>query len=300
LVFYFGLFLPIVFITASLSLTRKEQLFNSLISSVAILFLYYLGLLLNRSIGVLGFLNFEPIPYFNGFESPSTIAILLLFLFGLMMSSVFFRKSLKNSLSPWSLAHIYLCIFLVTAFVTTENLLIFLFACESFIWLNFYQFNSGNENKSTLYFQSATSTGILLILTVFLGLLENISLSEMSYSLENMSKISLSYVSGTIYSTQTLFFMMSSLYIALKISFLIHLLTYRFFEKSIKLPGVLLSLFGVPAILYCFLYQQSHFYNLAFEEYGDVSIIFCILLILTLFLLQFQKQLSSWSKKWTN
>lgn len=299
MVFYFGLFLPLVFITASVSLTKKAQLFNSLLSSVSILFIYYVVLLLNRTVGGMSFLNYEEVLYFNGFESAQTVATLLLFLFGLMMSAVFFRKSIKDSLTPWSLAHIYFSLFLVTAFVASENLLIFLFACESFIWLNIYQLNSV-EDKRSLYFQSSISTGTLLILTVFLGLLESISLSEMTYSLENLSKISLSYVSGTIYSTQTLFFVMALIYAVLKVSFLLHMLTLRWVEKSVKLSGLMLTVLGVPTIIYCFYTQQSHFYDLAYEEYGNIAVGLCALFIVVFQAFQFQNYIFSWSKKWTD
>ena len=248
----------------------------------------------------MSFLSYEKVPYFNGFESTLIVLVLLLFMFGLMMSAVFFREGLKRALTPWALAHIYFCIFLVTIFVTSENLLVFLFTCESFIWLNFYRLNFVQDNRRSLYFQSFASTGILLVLTVFLGLLENISLSEITYNIENLSKISLSYVSGTIYSTQTLFFIMALFYIVLKISFLLHVLILKLFEKSIKVPELLLIILGIPTIIYCFYSQQFHFYGLAYEEYGGFAIGFCILFIFIFHAFQFQNYISSWSKKWTD
>ena len=298
--FYFGLFLPLVFITASFSLTQKQQLFNSLLSSVSILFIFFLGLLLNRTVGVLSFLNFEEVVYFNGFESPKTVAIMVVFLFVFMMSSVFFRGNLKRSLTPWSLALVYASIFLVTTLVATQNLLIFLFACESFIWLNLFQLNTSKENKKSLYFQSSISTALLLVLTIFFGLLESISLSEMTYSAENLSKLSLSYVSGTIYSTQTLFFIMASIYVALKSSFLLHIITLKLVEKNIKLTGLLLVILGIPTIVYCFYSHQSHFYELAYKEYGVIALASSIVGVLALYLYHFQNHFFAWSRKWTD
>ena len=291
--------MPLVFIVASVFCFKGGQLFNGLLSSVAILFIYYVGLLLNRTVGGMGFLNYEQVAHFNGFESATTVAILLLFLFVFMVNLIFSRESLKKSLTLWNLANIYLCFFLVTAFVTSENLLVFLFACESFIWLNLYQLNSTGKNKKALYFQSSISTSLLMILTVFLGLLEKLSLFEMTYNIQNLSKINLSYVSGTIYSTQTLFFIMALAYIALKASFLLHILTLKLIEKNIAPLNFLLMVLGAPTIVYCFSSQQVHFYDLVCKEYGVYAIAFLVVSVMAFYIFHFQNQILFWSRKWT-
>lgn len=296
MVFYFGLFLPLVFVSTSFALTKKEQLFNSLLSSVSILMLFYLGLLINRTIGGLSFLNYEAVKFFNGFESISSVITMVLFLFGFLMTLVFFRKPLKESLTSFILAQVYICLFLVTAIVTSKNILIFLFVCESFLWLNLFQIKATENNRKFLYFLSSASTAILLVLTVFLGLLENISLSEMTYGLDNLEKISLSYVSGTLYSTQTLFFIMVLAYIALRLSFVLQVLIDRITEKNIQFSSLALILLGVPITIYCLLNQQAHFYELVYRDYGSIAIGFTALLIGIFGLAQFQKKLLSWSK----
>jgi len=296
LVFYFGLFLPLVFITACFSLDKKEQLFNSLFVSVSILFVYYTGLLLNRSFEILNFLDFEKIPYLNGFESSFTIATLWVFLLGFMLGAILFKKNFLETLTPWSLANIYLCFFLITLTVASENLLVFLFACESFVWLNLSKIRLQKYSIKSIYFQSYLSTCLLLVLTIFLGLLESISLSEMTYGLENLSRISLSFVSGTIYSTQTLFFIMALLYVALKLSLLLKVIALKVLETELSWATFLMIVLGLPALLFCFYNQQVRFYDLACKEYGVVGLIGLVLTVIIIQVLSFKNYIKPWSQ----
>lgn len=295
MVFYFGLLLPLVFAAASLAITKKEQLLVSLISSFSILLLFYMGLLLNRTVGILSFLDFESVEYFSGLESPAGVAIIMIFLVVSLLLTIFFKKDVSKTISPLTLAASYISIFFITALVSSNNLMVFLFACESLIWFNLFQFESKVENRKFLYFLTAIATSLLLILTIFLGLLESIFLSEMTYNLENLSKISLSYVSGTIYSTQTLFYMIAGAYVVLRISFLIKMISLIVFSEKIRTLGSFIVAISIPVTLLCFILNQSTFYSLVCEEYGSYAVFISVISIAVISFFSFKNLNSSWS-----
>jgi len=298
LISYFGLFLPLIFIVSCFTLKNKKQMFTSLVVSLSFMLTFYLFTYINQIFEFINLSDEFKIKNLALYSESQTKLLMTLILSALLVFLVVFRRTVTKEISLWSYINVFFSVFLISLTVSTDNLFFFLISFEAFIWLNLLQFSISFEKNKFLYVVSYGSTALLFILTVFLGLLESIFLSEITYSISSIEKISLSFVAGSFYSTQTVFFIMFVLCLVLKMAILLKLLTMKIEAlEDVSLSRLILLFLGVGAFSFSFIEQQKSLYDLACENYGVLLISLSVVLLFAFQLYHLKNTFKKWGTK---
>jgi hypothetical protein len=273
-------------------------MFTSLIVSLSFMLTFYLFTYINQ---VFEFINLSEefkIKNLALYSESQTKLLMTLMLSALLVFLFVFRRAVTKEISLWSYINVFFSVFLMSLTVSTDNLFFFLISFESFIWMNLLQFSINFKKNKFLYAVSYCSTALLFILTIFLGLLESIFLSEITYSISSIEKISLSFVAGSLYSTQTVFYIMFILCLVFKVALLLKLLSMKIEAlEDVSLSRLILLFLGVCAFMFSFIEQQKSLYDLACENYGVLVISLSVFVLFAFQLYHLKNTFKKWGIK---
>lgn len=273
-------------------------MFTSLVVSLSFMLTFYLFTYINQIFEFINLSEEFKIKNLALYSDSQTKLIMTLILATLLAVLIVFRKTVTREISLWSYINVFFSVFLISLTVSTDNLFFFLISFESFIWLNLLQFSINFEKNRFLYVVSYCSTSLLFILTVFLGLLESIFLSEITYNISSIEKISLSFVSGSLYSTQTVFFIMFVFCLVFKIAILLKLLSMKVEAlEDVSLSRLILLFLGINAFAFSFIEQQKSLYDLACENYGALLLSLSIFILFAFQLYHLKNTFKKWGIK---
>lgn len=301
MLFEFSFFLPLAFVPLFLFFDKPKEIYMLTILSFALIAFNWLVIVFNGllNLGLVegGGVFFDGL--FRGYQSFNDIMLYGSTL-GLVIFSYFIFGKAESSKKINSVKAL-LSFFLLTCVLFTNSFLVCLLAVETLFWMNavfVYDEAVSEVNWKRFYLLNHFATSALLIFTLFMGLLEESVTGAITYNLDVANSFTISYVAGTLYSTQSAMFALSAIYFLFRTYTVKDLVLCLYSQHSGVAFSALLCFLSVSAGYIVYLAQHSSLFTMVYSDWGvwiaTAALTMIVLLLLKLINLVYRKEVLTW------
>lgn len=301
MLFDFSFFLPLAFVPLFLLFDKSKEIKMLTVVSFAIITINWFILSVNSLLNLNLFETKEGLitGLFRGFQSLNDV-MLYGTTFGLVVFCHFILggTDLVKKTNP---AKTLMSFFLLSCVLFTNNLLVALVAIETLLWINaltLYDESIVEVKWRRFYGMNHVATYTLLVFTLFVGLLEKSVTGSATYNFDLTGDFTISYVAETLYSTQTVLFLLSLTYLLIRTCLIKDLIASLYSKSDGVALGAMFSLLSVASGYMVYLSLHQSLFTMVYNDWGRIIYagggLFVLLFISLLTKFIYKKEALTW------